>query len=193
MTRRDLITRRLFLQGSLLMVAGACTAPSAPAPTSAPAKPTEAAKPAAPAATTAPAAPAAQPASTTAPPTAAAAAKPTEAAKPAGAAPAVARDSAAWQTILDAAKKEGKVLMYGTLLGSDDVTKVAAAFKEQTGIDFDFITIQGGPATTRTREEIKANKAPDIFEASGGWVGNFAPEGVFTPLKDKPLPVWSEP
>ena len=172
-TRRDLISRRLFLQATVLLVTACSAPPPAPAPTAAPAAPAvpTSAPAAAPAATAAPAAaPAASPAVSSAP-----------------------ANPAAWQTILDAGKKEGKVLMYGTLLGSDDSTKVAAVFKEQTGIDFDFITIQGGPATTRAREEIKANKAPDIFEASGGWVGNFAPEGVFVPQKDKPLPVWTEP
>ena len=68
--------------------------------------------------------------------------------------------------------------MYGSLMSSDEATKLAAAFKQSTGIDFDFITILGGPATTRLREEIKANKAPDIFEASGGWVIGMAPEGI---------------
>jgi ABC-type glycerol-3-phosphate transport system substrate-binding protein len=186
------MTRRLFLEASVLLLAACSAPPPAPAqPTATPkaeAKSTEAPKPAAPA--TQPAAPAAQPAATTAPPPAAAAGV---APAPTAAAPAAARDDAAWPTILDAGRKEGRVLMYGTLLGSDDVTKIAAVFKEQTGIELDFITIQGGPATTRIREEIKANRAPDIFEASGGWLGNFAPEGVFVPLKDKPLPVWSEP
>jgi ABC-type Fe3+ transport system substrate-binding protein len=83
--------------------------------------------------------------------------------------------------------------MYGSLLGGDETTRLAAAFKADTGIDFDFIAILGGPATTRIREEVKANKAPDIFEASGGWVVGMAPEGVLLPLKDKPLPIWSEP
>jgi ABC-type Fe3+ transport system substrate-binding protein len=78
-------------------------------------------------------------------------------------------------------------------MSSEEASKLATAFKESTGIDLDFITILGGPATTRIREEIKANKAPDIFEASGGWVIGMLPEGVFTPLKGVPLPIWSEP
>lgn len=114
-------------------------------------------------------------------------------AAPPTAAPRSAPADSAWQAIVDAARKEGAVTMYGTLLGSEDVSKVALAFKQSTGITFDFIGLQGGPATTRIREEVKVNKGPDIFEASGGWVGQFAPEGVFTPLKDKPLPVWGEP
>jgi iron(III) transport system substrate-binding protein len=107
--------------------------------------------------------------------------------------PAATGGSGDWQAILEAGRKEGRVLMYGNLMGGDEATKLAAEFKAATGIDFDFITMLGGPAITRIREEIKANKAPDIFEGAGGWVVGMAPEGVFVPLREKPLSIWSEP
>lgn len=171
-----MIKRRLLLKSLVVLGAAACSPAPAASPTAATAKPTEAPKPAA---TTAPAAagvPAAAPAATTA----------SVAAKPGA-------PEAAWQTILDAGRKEGKVLIYGTLLGADDATKVGTQFKQDTGIDLDFLSLLGGAATTRIREELKVNRGPDIFEASGGWVGAMALDGVFLPLKDQPLPVWGEP
>lgn len=172
MTRRALLVRSGLGLASVgaIALAQACAAPTPPPqPTAAPAaKPTEV--PAKPAGTAAPAV----------------------AAPPPPAAPAPA-SSAQWQSMLEAGRKEGRVIMYGTLLGAEDTTQVGQEFKKATGIDFDFITLQGGPATTRIREELKVNRGPDIFEASGGWVGAMSPDGVFVPLKDKPLPVWSEP
>jgi iron(III) transport system substrate-binding protein len=164
--KRQAITRRLFLQMTAALTA-ACSAPSAP--------------------------PATVPASQGTAPTPATAPAPAVQATASVAQPAITGDSAAWQAILEAGRKEGRVLMYGNLMGGDEATRLAAEFKAATGIEFDFITMLGGPAITRIREEIKANKAPDIFEAAGGWVVGMAPEGVFVPLREKPLPIWSEP
>lgn len=98
-----------------------------------------------------------------------------------------------WDAILEAGRQEGRVLMYGGVLGAGHVSVIAAAFKKATGIDFDFLPITGAAALTRIREEAKVGRAPDIFDATGGWLRQLDDDGLLIALKDKPLPVWSEP
>ena len=97
-----------------------------------------------------------------------------------------------WNSILAAGRKEGQVLMYGGVFSAQEVKTVAAAFKKETGIDFDFLPITGASALTRIRQEAKVGRAPDIFEATGGWLRQLDADGLLLPLKDRSLPVWSE-
>lgn len=104
-----------------------------------------------------------------------------------------ANEPQSWEEILAAGRQEGRVLMYGGVLGAAHVNVIANAFKKSTGIDFDFLPITGSAALTRIREEAKVGRAPDIFDATGGWLRQLDADNMLVALKDKPLPIWSEP
>lgn len=135
-------------------------------------------------------------------PTAAKPAAP-EAAKPA--APAVSsKDAPAtaagvdpeWQKILDAAKQEGTVLVYGQgFMRGAEGQMIAQEFQKQTGIKIDLVEISGGSASyQRIREEMRAN-APtaDVFLGAPPFPGIMEKDGVAMIVKDKPLPIFKEP
>jgi iron(III) transport system substrate-binding protein len=95
----------------------------------------------------------------------------------------------AWQQVLDAAKKEGKVLVYGLILSGAEGAKMAEEFQKQTGITVDFVTGPGAPTVQRLREESKGGQpSADIWEGSYPWVGVVKNEGFFVPQKEKALP-----
>jgi iron(III) transport system substrate-binding protein len=122
-SRRSLVG--LLAVGSASLIA-ACG--GAASPTAAPAKPTEAPKPAAPAATTAPAA-ATKPAATAAP---AAATKPAAASSPAAASTSAAASSAPATAadVVEASKKESKLLVY-SIMSKTNWAPVLDGFKKQ--------------------------------------------------------------
>jgi ABC-type Fe3+ transport system substrate-binding protein len=158
---------------SASMLLAACAGGSSAPPTSAPAAPKEAAKEA-----PKPAAPdtAAKPAAK-------------EAAAPSG-------TDAEWQKILDAAKQEGSVLVYGQgFLRGAEGQQIAQEFQKQTGVKIDLVEISGGSgAYQRIREEMRAN-APtaDMFLGSPPFPGIMEKDGLNMVIKDKPLPILKEP
>ncbi len=105
---------------------------------------------------------------------------------------------AGWDSVLAAGRAEGQVLLYGNVFTSNQASKISEKFKAATGITLDVIALLGGPATTRIKEEVKVGKGPDVFEATGGWLETFDQsnqpvQSSFVALKEKPLPIWSEP
>ncbi|MBI4505332.1 MAG: extracellular solute-binding protein [Chloroflexi bacterium] len=153
------------LMVALWMIAAAC-APAAPAQPAAPApaaaKPAEPAKPAQAAPAPAPAAKPAEPAAKPAQPAAPAPAKPAQPAKP-----AAAQEPAVWTpdaSLLDAAKKEGKVVFLSALeqkVGEE----TAKRFKEKTGVTVEFSRLSSGPIYTRVMRERQAGlRATDVIE-----------------------------
>ena len=61
---------------------------------------------------------------------------------------------AAWNKVLEAAKKEGKLVSYSFMMVGDIGDRVKQAFKARTGLDVEFIA---GPGTTQI-ERIKAER-----------------------------------
>lgn len=98
-----------------------------------------------------------------------------------------------WQTIVEAGKREGKVLIYGFLLTGPEGAAIAQEFKKQTGIQVDFVAGAGSPMYQRIRDEARGGApAADLFEGSQPWPSIIQKDGVFVPLKEKPLPVLRE-
>lgn len=130
-------------------------------------------------------------------------AKEAPAAAPAKEAPAApAKEAAgaavdpAWQKIVDDAKKEGEVLVYGQgFLRGAEGQIVAQEFQKQTGIKVNLVEISGGSGTyQRIREEQRAGVASaDVALVTPPFPLVMEKDGVFTVLKDKPLPIFKEP
>lgn len=166
MLRRSRSVLSLVLTGLLLT---ACGGGAASPPTSAPAKPKDPAPAAAsdPAAKTSAAAPAA----------------------PSGVDPE-------WQKILDAAKQEGSVLVYGQgFMRGAEGQMIAQEFQRKTGVKIDLVEISGGSASyQRIREEMRANTpTADVFLGAPPFPGIMEKDGVAMAFKDKPLPIFKEP
>ena len=127
------------------------------------------------------------------------AAAPDTAAKPA----AGAKDSTAaagvdpeWQKILDAAKQEGSVLVYGQgFLRGAEGQQIAQEFQKATGVKIDLVEISGGSGSyQRIREEMRANvPTADMFLGSPPFPGIMERDGLNMVIKDKPLPIFKEP
>jgi iron(III) transport system substrate-binding protein len=100
----------------------------------------------------------------------------------------------AWSAILEAGKKEGQVLAYAGIFRGTDDQAIAEAFKQATGITFEFVSAAStAPMAQRLRTEVQANQpTADVFEGSSQFIRQLKTEGFFTPLKDKPLPALKE-
>src|SRR5215204_2920450 len=96
---------------------------------------------------------------------------------------------AEWEKIVEAGKQEGKVLIYGALLGGPEGSAIAEEFRKQTGITVDFVAGAGSPLYSRIREELKAGGSADLFEGSQPWPSIIQKDGNFFSMKGKPLPV----
>lgn len=71
------------------------------------------------------------------------------------------------QTLIDAAKREGKVTWYTTLLVDDASGPIAAAFEKKYGIDVDFIRRDGSIQLRTIREEAKSGTMKvDVFDGT---------------------------
>jgi iron(III) transport system substrate-binding protein len=101
----------------------------------------------------------------------------------------------AWQQIVDAAKREGSVLVYGSILMGAEGSTIAEEFKKATGITFDAVeAASGAPLAQRIRTEVQAGQpTADIFSGGSIFVHQIKKEGFFSPVKDQPLPVFKEP
>src|SRR4051794_17999748 len=100
-----------------------------------------------------------------------------------------------WQKVIDAAKQEGSVLVYGSgFLRGVEGTQIEQEFQRIYGISVDNVDAAGSPSFQRLREETNAGvPSADIFLGSPPWPATVEQEGYFTPLPDKPLPVLKEP
>lgn len=98
-----------------------------------------------------------------------------------------------WQKVLDAAKAEGKALVYQNLFPGTEGTKVAEEFQRATGISVDFITGLGAPLSQRIRTEVQGGvPSADVFEGSSQFLLPMLRDGFFVSVKDK-LPTLREP
>jgi iron(III) transport system substrate-binding protein len=101
-----------------------------------------------------------------------------------------------WQKILDAAKQEGSVLVYGQgFMRGAEGQQIAQEFQKATGVKIDIVEISGGSgAYQRIREEMRAN-APtaDVFLGAPPFPGIMEKDGLAMVLKDKPMPILKEP
>jgi iron(III) transport system substrate-binding protein len=143
--------------------------------------------------TSAPAPKAAAP--TAAPKAAAPKSAPETAAKPAAPAASSAVDPE-WQKILDAARQEGSVLVYGQgFLRGAEGQQIAQEFQKATGVKIDIVEISGGSGSyARIREEMRANvPTADVFLGSPPFPGIMEKDGIAMVIKDKPLPIFKEP
>lgn len=102
---------------------------------------------------------------------------------------------AEWQKILDAAKKEGSVIIYGGIIAGGEITALAEEFRQQTGISFDMVSVaSGAPLAQRIRTEVGANQpTADVFGGGSQFVHQLKKEGLFGTVKGQPLPVLREP
>jgi iron(III) transport system substrate-binding protein len=170
-------TRRAFLQRlvlggaalAALPVLQACSGASAPAPTAVPAKPAEAAKPAdAPKPGAAPVAPAANPA-----------ASPAAQAAP-GTKPAAGPDPA----LIEASKKENKLVWY-TPTTEEDLVKYLAAFKAKySWVDVsEYLRLQTGKLYAKIEPEMQQNvQSCDVLTLSEiALVYDFQNKGYYQP------------
>lgn len=71
------------------------------------------------------------------------------------------------QALIDAAKREGKVTWYTTLLVDDASGPIAAAFEKKYGIDVDFTRRDGSIQLRTIREEAKSGQMKvDVFDGT---------------------------
>ncbi|MEK7353473.1 MAG: extracellular solute-binding protein [Chloroflexota bacterium] len=98
-------------------------------------------------------------------PTATVAPSPTgQAAKPSS---VTSPEDAAWNKILEAGKKEGKVTVYGYSWVGDSGIMMSRAFKSRYGIDLDIITGRGAEFIERMKTEKRMGAmTADVFEGS---------------------------
>ena len=101
----------------------------------------------------------------------------------------------AWQSVVDAGKREGRVLVYGTgFLRGAEGAMIAQEFQRIYGIAVDNVDGAGSPTFERLRQETKAGvPTADIYLASPPWPAVVEKEGYLSSLNDKPLPVLKEP
>jgi iron(III) transport system substrate-binding protein len=102
--------------------------------------------------------------------------------------------SAEWQKVLDAARKEGKVLVYAERFTGPEGTLINTEIQQRYGITVDIISATGAQLVPRYQQEVKAGQpSADFMEGSPTTLTALRAEETFVPLKDKPLPVLAEP
>jgi iron(III) transport system substrate-binding protein len=99
---------------------------------------------------------------------------------------------AADQALIDAAKKEGEVVWYTTVIVNQLVRPLAAAFKKKYGIEVRYSRANASDTTLKILNEARANKVQaDVFDGTSatpplkkaGLVAKYVPEGakIFDP------------
>jgi ABC-type Fe3+ transport system substrate-binding protein len=71
---------------------------------------------------------------------------------------ASAADDASWSKVVDAAKKEGKVVVYNMALGAPYFTAVLKSFEQKYGIAVESLDLRASELTERIRTEQAANR-----------------------------------
>lgn len=89
-----------------------------------------------------------------------------------------------WEKVLSQARKEGSVVVIGTL-GNESTTPLRLAFKEKHGIGAEFISGRGGEITQKLLQERKAGlNLIDIYMGGATTpVAQLKPSKVFDPLE----------
>jgi iron(III) transport system substrate-binding protein len=99
-----------------------------------------------------------------------------------------------WQKVLDAARQEGKVLVYAERFTGQEGTLINTEMQQRFGINVDIISATGAQLVPRYQQEVKAGQpSADFMEGSPTTLTALRSEETFVPLKDKPLPVLAEP
>lgn len=144
----------------------AASKPAAPQPTVAPSQPTAAPSPAAAQKPAAPTAAAAKPAAATA--------------KPA----ADAQFEAQWRELIDATRKDGKLVLYG-VPNADMRTQLPPKFRQLFGVDVEVVGVDSNDAAQRIIRESNAGQVGvDVMTSGQTTFSNVLhPAGVIVPLK----------
>jgi iron(III) transport system substrate-binding protein len=111
------------------------------------------------------------------------------------AAPAIARSAAAqgddWNKVVDAAKKEGKVVIYTASIGSPFHKKVFDAFEKKYGVKVELLEARASEVRERVRVEQAAGRFLGDLHHNGStttWLmtrdGNFQPHGDIPNIKN---------
>ncbi|MDO8635880.1 MAG: extracellular solute-binding protein [Dehalococcoidia bacterium] len=92
---------------------------------------------------------------------------------PAPSKPGVSAESTAWNTVVEAAKKERKVTVYSYSWVGDSGVAISNAFKAKYGIELDLITGRGSEFIERLKTEKRMGRmTADIFEGSPSHLPN---------------------
>jgi iron(III) transport system substrate-binding protein len=106
---------------------------------------------------------------------------------------ALAQGDAEWKKVVDAAKKEGKVVMYSGAVGSPVLPKIASAFEAKYGIRMELLEARASELRERVRTEQASGKVLGDVSHNGSTTtqlqlneGTFVPHG---PLPNQGRPV----
>jgi iron(III) transport system substrate-binding protein len=106
---------------------------------------------------------------------------------------APAQGDAEWKKVVDAAKKEGKVVMYSGAVGSPVIPKIAAAFEAKYGIRMEVLEARASELRERVRTEQASGKVLGDVSHNGSTTTQLQlNEGTFIPhgsLPNQPRPV----
>ncbi len=103
--------------------------------------------------------------------------------------------SSAWNQIVQKAKQEGTVTVYGTgdLRGTQGA-QIAQAFEQAYGIKVNDVAGAGSPTYQRIQQEVSAGAtSADLAFLSPPWPATFQQAGLYQSISGEPLPVFSEP
>jgi iron(III) transport system substrate-binding protein len=105
--------------------------------------------------------------------------------------PAEGASDTEWQKVVDAAKREGTVLIYGNVVQASESPAFAEEFNKATGISLDIVGgASGAPLAQRLKTETQAGQpSADVFGGGSQFVRQLKAENLFQVIKDKPLPV----
>ena len=105
--------------------------------------------------------------------------------------PAAAQTDADWQKVIEAAKKEGKVVIYTATLGSPFHKTVAQAFEKKYGIRVEMLEARASEVRERVRIEQAAGRFVGDLHHNGATTtalmlkdGNFQPHGDIPNIKN---------
>ncbi len=115
------------------------------------------------------------------------------------AAPAAAQSDAEWQQVVDAAKKEGKLVIYTATLGSPYHKAVVKAFEDKYGIRVEMLEARASEIRERVRIEQAAGRFVGDIHHNGStttWLmtrdGNLQPHGAIPNVKNI-VPPYAKP
>jgi iron(III) transport system substrate-binding protein len=95
--------------------------------------------------------------------------------------PAAAQD-AEWKKVIEAAKKEGKVVVYNGAVGTPALPKVGAAFEARHGVRFELLEARASELRERIRTEQTAGKVRgDVLHDGSTTTALQLAEGMFQP------------
>jgi len=107
------------------------------------------------------------------------------------AAPALAQSDAEWQQVVDAARKEGKLVIYTASLGSPYLKAVNKAFEDKYGIRVELLEARASEVRERVRIEQAAGRFVGDLHHNGStttWLmmrdGNLQPHGAIPNVKN---------